>query len=71
MCLDTASCLIMNCAFTKKVDNFINKMFKMADQYVTENNTMHGEKLTKVRITQTYESYRKKKEAIADKNTLR
>jgi|JI10StandDraft_1071094.scaffolds.fasta_scaffold327323_1 hypothetical protein len=64
ICLDTASCLMINCALTKKVDNFINKMLKMADQYTNEHNSQEADKLTKVRITQTYESYKKKKDAM-------
>jgi hypothetical protein len=71
ICLQAASCLIMNCAYTKKVDSFVNKMFKMADSYVTENNGVSPEKMTKVQITLTYEAYRKKKEAVVAQATMK
>jgi len=72
ICMDTASCLMINCALSKKIDNFINKLFKMADQYVTEHNSLNRDKqLSKVRITQTYESYKKKKDAIVQHLNMR
>ena len=63
ICLNTANTLIANCVFTKKIDSFINKVFKMADGYMTEHNKVSQEKLNRNYINSTYESYRKKKEA--------
>jgi hypothetical protein len=59
----TANLLIANSQFTKKVDTFINKMFKMADGFLTENNKASQEKLNRNYINVSYESYKKKKEA--------
>ena len=37
-CLDVADLLIGNCVYNKQVTGFINKMFKMGDKYLVENN---------------------------------
>ena len=69
ICILAANTLIAHCQMTKKVEAFINKMFKMADGYLTEHNKLpmsaNGEKLTRNMINNTYENFRKKKEAFA------
>jgi hypothetical protein len=54
---------------TKKIENFINKFFKMSDGYLQDYQKLpigqQGEKLTRGMINQTFESFRKKKEAAA------
>ena len=62
VCILAANTLIANCQMTKKVDSFVNKMFKMADGYLSENNGRAGEKLNRNVINQTFEALRKKKE---------
>ena len=42
-----ANALISNCQVNKKIDTFVNKMFKMADGYLTENNKVAAEKLNR------------------------
>ena len=59
-----ANSLVQNCAISKKIDSFINKMFKMADGYMTENNKVSGEKINRNVINLTFENFRKKKEAF-------
>lgn len=63
ICMMSANTLIGNCAFSKKIDTFINKMFKMADGYMTEHNKISQDKINRNVINLTFESYRKKKEA--------
>jgi hypothetical protein len=58
-----ANTLITNCLINKKIDSFVNKMFKMADGYLTEHNSKSGDKLNRNIINQTFEALRKKKEA--------
>lgn len=41
--LNTADLLIGMCELNKKVNGFVNKMFKMADKYLTENNKVPGQ----------------------------
>ena len=60
-----ANALVQNCAVSKKVDSMVNKMFKMADGYLSENNKVNGEKLNRNHINLTFENFRKKKEALA------
>jgi signal transduction histidine kinase len=60
-----ANLLVANCQITKKVDTFVNKMFKMADGYLTEHNKMSGDKLNRNVINLTFENFRKKKEQAA------
>jgi len=62
VCLEAANLLIAHCLFSKKVDTFINKMFKMADGFLGEYNKVSADKLSRNYINLTYESYRKKKE---------
>ena len=55
---------------TKKVESFINKMFKMADGYLTEHQKMANanvglDRLSRNMINVTFENFRKKKEAYA------
>ena len=61
--------MIGNCQMTKKIENFINKLFKMADGYLAEYSklpvTANSEKLSRNMINLTFESFRKKKEAFA------
>lgn len=59
-----ANTLVCNCAINKKIDTFVNKMFKMADGYLTDNNKVSGEKLSRNVINLTFENFRKKKEAL-------
>ena len=66
-CLDAADLLIGNCNFTPKINGFVNKMFKMADKYMSENNKVPGntdKQLSRTRINSTYEAFRKKKEQL-------
>lgn len=69
ICIQTANTLIAHCQMTKKIESFINKIFKMADGYLTEHQKLPvsaaGEKLSRNMINQTYEGFRKKKEAYA------
>ena len=37
-CLDVADLLIGTCEYNKQVNGFINRMFKMSDKYLVENN---------------------------------
>lgn len=41
-CLDAANLLIGTCDLTPKICSFINKMFKMSDNYLQENNKLAG-----------------------------
>lgn len=41
-CLDAANILISVCVISPKVNAFVNKMFKMADKYLSENNKISG-----------------------------
>jgi len=69
VCILAANTLISHCQMTKKIESFINKMFKMADGYLTEHNKLPvsagGERLSRNMINHTYENFRKKKEAFA------
>ena len=58
-----ANTLVSNCAISKKIDTFVNKMFKMADGYLQDNNKLSAEKLSRNVINLTFENFRKKKEA--------
>ena len=42
-CLDAANLLIGNCVINQKINGFVNKMFKMADKYLVENNAAPGQ----------------------------
>ncbi len=42
-----ANALIANCSVSKKIDTFVNKMFKMADGYLTEHNKTSSAKLNR------------------------
>ena len=51
----------------QKTNGFINKMFKMSDKYLSENNKSAanqpmGVQLSRARINLSYEAFRKKKE---------
>ena len=54
---------------TKKIETFVNKLFKMSDGYLAEHNklpvTAGGEKLTRNMINLTFENFKKKKELFA------
>ena len=63
LCVLAANALVSTCAITKKVDSLVNKMFKMADGYLTEHNKNSTEKLSRSTINLTFENFRKKKEA--------
>ena len=70
ICLIAANTLIANCQITKKVETFVNKMFKMADGYLTEYQKMSSastglDRPSRNMINVTYENFRKKKEAFA------
>ena len=60
--MTAANIMIQNCIYVKKVDSFINKMFKMADGYLTENNKINQEKISRNVINLTFDFYKKKKE---------
>jgi hypothetical protein len=62
VCMAAANLLIGTTLFNKKIDTFINKMFKMADGFLLEFNKTSADKLSRNYINQTYEAYRKKKE---------
>jgi hypothetical protein len=36
ICIMSANTLIQNCQFTKKIETFVNKMFKMSDGYLQD-----------------------------------
>jgi hypothetical protein len=59
----TANLLIANCLINKKIEGFVNKMFKMADGYLQEHNARSAEKLNRNYINNTFENYKRKKEA--------
>jgi hypothetical protein len=63
-CLDAANILIGSCNMQQKTGGFINKMFKMSDKYLSENNNSPSKKetLLRFRINLSYEAFRKKKE---------
>lgn len=63
-CLDAANILIGSCNIQQKTGGFINKMFKMSDKYLSENNNSPTKKITlaRYRINLSYEAFRKKKE---------
>lgn len=65
-CLDSANILIGNCNYNPKITGFINKMFKVSDKYLVENNQMAppDKQLTRNYINQSYEAFRKKKEMM-------
>ena len=69
ICVRTANVLVANGNFsTRSISNISNKMFKMADGYLTEYNaTPEGtrEPLLRDPINRTFEACRKKKEAAA------
>jgi hypothetical protein len=50
---------------TKKIEGYINKMFKMADGYLNEHNKISADKLNRNYINLSFETYKKKKEAYA------
>lgn len=50
---------------TKKIEGYINKMFKMADGYMNENNKISADKLNRNIINLSFENYKKKKESYA------
>lgn len=50
---------------SKKIEGYINKMFKMADGYLNEHNKIDAQKLNRNYINLSFESYKKKKEAFA------
>jgi hypothetical protein len=60
-----ANLLIANCQMTKKTEGFVNKMFKMADGYLTEHNKLAPEKLNRNYINLSFEAYKKKKDVQA------
>ena len=58
-----ANILVSQGTYTKKIENFINKLFKMADGFATEYNGMrHADQCNKGYITKTFEAFRKRKE---------
>lgn len=63
-CISSGNILIGNCNLSNaKVNAFVNKMFKMSDKYLVENNKKTGAvQLSRNQINLTYESFRKKKE---------
>ena len=65
-CLDLANVLIGNCNYNPKVVSFINKMFKVSDKYLVENNQMKDKEnqLSRTYINTSYEAFRKKKEIM-------
>ena len=65
VCMMVANLLVANCLYTKKIDTFINKMFKMADGFLQEYNKISSEKLHRGYINTTFENYRKKKDTQA------
>ena len=66
ICILAANSLISHCQITKKVETFVNKLFKMADGYLTEHSKLpvsaQGERLTRNMINMTFENFKKKKE---------
>jgi hypothetical protein len=61
-----ANTLISHCQMTKKIEVFVNKLFKMADGYLAEHMKQpSAEKLSRNMINLTFENFRKKKEAFA------
>lgn len=56
---------------TKQIASFINKMFKMADGYMTEYNNKlpasagPGEKLSRNLINKSFDVFKKKKDSLA------
>lgn len=67
LCLESANLLIgVGNTGTKQVASFVNKMFKMADQYLTLHNEMPNvpahEKLSRNLINKSFELFKKKKE---------
>jgi hypothetical protein len=62
---------------TKQIASYINKMFKMADGYMTDyNNTLPAtagpnEKLSRTLINKSFDVFKKKKDGLAQKATTR
>jgi hypothetical protein len=64
MCLSSANLVTgcFNCGL-KSVSNFANKIFKMADQYLTKNAAKQDAQLNRELINKTFEAFEKKKDA--------
>jgi hypothetical protein len=62
-----ANSLVGHCQMTKKIEVFVNKLFKMSDGFLTEHLKMPttGDRLNRNMINLTFEAFRKKKEAFA------
>jgi hypothetical protein len=75
-CLRSANILISNAQVNvKKVNSYVNKMFKMADAYMQEHNGKPGladtDKISRRYVDLTYEAFRRKKEAQASEATMK
>jgi len=54
----------------KKIANFINKLFKMGDKYLVENNNQPGStEISRAYVNASFEAYRKKKEQRKQRET--
>ena len=76
ICLNTANLLIANTQVNvKKINTYVNKMMKMADTYMSDYNARPGladhEKITRRYVDQTFEAFRRKKEAQASEASMR
>lgn len=73
LCINSANLLIgVGNTGTKQINSFVNKMFKMADQYMSEYNAKlpanapASEKLSRNMINRCFEIFKKKKDSQAN-----
>ena len=77
LCMLSANVIIQNCQCSvKKISSMNNKMFKMGDGYLGDYNTQLGEgrkseHLSRNYLNQTFDSFKRKKEAESSDATMR
>ncbi len=62
ICMRSANVMINGCVYVKKIESFVNKLFKMADGYVNEANAAGDYRLRKNWINSSFNMFKKKKE---------
>lgn len=66
ICLMIANTLVGNCVIMKKIESFVNRMFKMTDGYLVEYNKLNtNAPIGRNYINLTFEALKKKKDATA------
>ena len=77
LCMLSANVIVQNCQVAaKKINSMTNKMFKMADGYLAEYNTQLGEgrkteHMTRNYLNQTFDSFKRKREAAVNADAMR